>query len=101
MAYALVRGADPEFYVADDLDVLHRVIALNVVAQVPAARYGGRAEQVRQALLEERWADAVAAWMDVTGDVIDVDEAIPVYTTEDVAGNASAMQLQFTPLFED
>lgn len=89
-------------FLAEDLDVLHRVLALRVVAQVPGSRYGASAEFVREALLEERWADAVVAWIELTGIAIDVYEHGPdLYTVGDVEGELSGMRLQFTPLFED
>jgi len=97
-----VHDDPPEVFVADDLDVLHRVLALHVVAQVPGQQFGGRAQFVRDALLEERWADAVVAWIDLTGVAIDVYEHGPeLYTAEDGEGELSGLSLQFTPLFEE
>lgn len=86
---------------AEDLDVLHRVLALRVVAQIPGPRYGGSAGYVRQALLDERWADAVVAWIELTGVGIDVYEHGLDLQTAHVEGELSSMRLQFTPLFED
>ena len=100
-AYAVVRDDPPEVFVAENLDVLHRVLALHVVAQVPGNQFGGQAAYVREALLDERWADAVVAWMELTNVVIDVYDSGPdLYEAGDVSGEASQMRLQFTPLFE-
>jgi hypothetical protein len=96
-----VRDDPPEIYIAENLDVLHRVLALLVVAQVPGGHFGSQATYVREALLEERWADAVLAWMELTDAVVDVYEDGPdLYEIEDVAGDAFSVRLQFTPLFE-
>jgi hypothetical protein len=85
----------------ENLDVLHRILALQLVAQVPGAQFEGRAEYVRAALLEERWADAVLAWIELVGAAVDVFEDGPeLYTEDDVGGELSAFRLQFTPLFE-
>lgn len=71
------------------------------MAQVPGSRFGDRAQFVRDALLEERWADAVVAWMELSGVPIDVYQGGPdVYEWNDVAGEAASLRLQFTPLFE-
>jgi hypothetical protein len=57
---------------------------------------------VREALLDERWDDAVVAWMELTDVAIDVYGGGPdLYETEDVAGEASQVRLQFTPLFAE
>ena len=74
-------------YVAQNLDVLHRVLALRLVAQVPAVQFAGKAEFVKRALLEERWADAVLAWIDRYEIAVDVFENGPdLYTEQDVGG---------------
>lgn len=87
--------------IAEDLDVLHRVLALSVVAQTPGSHFAGRARAVREALLQERWADAVVAWMEVTDTIIDVyQDGLEVKTSEDVSDELSGLRLQFTPLFE-
>ena len=81
--------------------MLHRVLAFHVVAQVPGNQFGGQAAYVREALRDERCADAVVAWMELTDVAIDVYDSGPdLYEVEDVSGEASQMRLQFTPLFE-
>jgi hypothetical protein len=99
-SFAVVRGDPPALFVAENLDVLHRVLAFQVVAQIPGSIFGPRAQSVREALLDERWADAVLAWIEFTKTAIDVYDLGPdLYTADDVEGELSGLGLQFTPLF--
>jgi|ERR1035438_8300624 hypothetical protein len=92
----------PCFMSPKTFDVLHRVLALRLVAQVPAVQFAGKAEFVKRALLEERWADAVLAWIDRYEIAVDVSENGPdLYTEQDVGGELSGLRLQMTPLFEE
>ena len=100
IAYAVVHDLDPIVHVADDLDVLHRVLALELVGRTSAATFGARAEEVRQALLDERWGDAVVAWMEVTDTAIDV-HTDRVATAQDMPAELIGAQLQFARLFRD
>ena len=36
VAYAVVRSEPPQVFLADDVDVLHRVLATELVARTPA-----------------------------------------------------------------
>lgn len=89
-------------FAAEDLDVLQRVIALRVVAGTPAASFPvGAAERLREALLEERWGDAVAQWIEHTGVAVDVYDDLVVWTGSMIAApELGSVELQFTPLFE-
>ena len=47
--------------------------------------WAGRIGVIQDALLEERWADAVVAWMSATDTFIDVyEEYVPVWTEDDL-----------------
>ena len=83
VAYAVVHTEPPSIFLADDIEVLHRVLALEVVARSDPAQLGSEATMIREALLEERWGDAVVAWIRALGPGIDLIGA----------------QLQFTRLF--
>jgi hypothetical protein len=73
LAYAVVHGDPPEVYAAEDIEVLQWVIALEVVARTPASTLDPDTVQVlREALLEERWGQAVGLWMRMSRTVIDV-----------------------------
>jgi hypothetical protein len=104
LAYAVVRGDPPDVYVADDIDTLHRVLALQVVAATPGSTIShGQRERIREALLEERWGDAVIRWIEVTNIPVDVyASGLEVWTADrfaepDVAG----LELRLQPLFEN
>ncbi len=101
VAYAVVRDDPPTIYVAEDLDVLQRVLALRVVAHTEPDRLPAtEIDLLRRALLEERWGDAVARWIEHTGIPIDVYTE-RVATGEDVPAELIGAQLQFTPLFRE
>ena len=76
VAYAVVRDEPPTVYAADTIDVLQRLLALEVVARsLPVDLDVKARERMRKALLDERWADAVVEWIDATGVAIDDDPA--------------------------
>ena len=102
VAYAVVQDSPPKVYLASDIDVLQRVLALEVVARSdPAVIDAGKLDTMRQALLDERWDEAVLEWMDLSGVVIDVYTHLPIFTDSDMPADMIGAQLQFTRLFRD
>jgi hypothetical protein len=102
VAYAVVRSDPPDVYLADDVEVLARVLALELVARSdPAKLPAGRAETLRSALLDERWADALVEWMSITGMTVDVYTHLHVYSASDLPVEMLGAQLQFSPLFRE
>ncbi len=99
VAYAVVHSEPAAIYVATDIEVLHRVIALEVIARTDPRLLGGAAEDIREALMAERWAAAAAGWIEATGIGIDVYTNISVYDHDDLPGDLVGPQLQFAPLF--
>jgi len=99
VAYAVVHTEPASVFLADDIDLLHRVLALEVVARSDPELLGLWAEPIRQALLEERWGDATVAWIRATGTGIDVHDGKSVYNDEDLPAELIGAQLQFTWLF--
>jgi plasmid stability protein len=100
LACAVIRDDPPIVFLADDQETLNWVLALRVVAATPGRQVSPEArEQLRQALLEERWGDAVTAWIEHTGIPVDVYSSIDLYTADDVS--MASLELQFQPLFED
>lgn len=100
VAVAVVRGEAPDVFVAESLDVLHWVLALEWVARAdPAGMSEGQRDSLRQALLDERWADAVIDYMAHLGTAVDVYDGHELYETGDVAMGPT--ELQFRPLFRD
>ena len=103
LAYAVVHDQPPRVYAAADVDVLQWVIALEVVARTPASTLDRDTVGVlREALLEERWADAVELWMRTSGTLVDVyPVGLRVWTAEAIQSDIANVRLQFTPLFRD
>lgn len=101
MAYALVRGEPPAVVIAENEEVLSRVIALDVVAATPPAELGARLEAIRAALLEERWADAVVLWMGATGRVVDAYPDETVWQEQHLSEERVALELRVAPVFRD
>lgn len=102
VAYAVVRDSPPTVYAADSLEVLQRLLALEVVARTPPADLRSDArERMRAALLAERWADAVVEWITSTGIAIDVYTHLHVYSDLELPNQLIGAQLQFSSLFRD
>jgi hypothetical protein len=102
LAYAVVRDNPPDVHAAENLDVLHRVLALHVVAATPASSLpDGVPATIRAALLDERWADAVTEWMQYSKLAVDVYDDLRVWTDADVDRDLIGVELQFAPLFLD
>lgn len=100
VAIAIVRGPLPEVYIAEDQETLNWVLALKMIASTPGDQLGeGLRDSLREALLEERWGDAVVTWMHAQDLEIDVYSSETLYLTSDV--EMGAHELQFTPLFQD
>lgn len=101
-AYAVLRGEEPQVVLAEDARVLSRALALTLVAQLPAERVSttARLEEMRQALLEERWADALVSWMEETETAVDVyDETPRVWTETELDEEQASMEIRMAPLF--
>jgi hypothetical protein len=103
-AFAIVRQPEPQVFLAEDATVLDRVLALHIVAQLSSAvvTSSARLEEMRRALLEERWADALAAWIEETGVPVDVyDERPRVWTGSKLDAEQASMEIRLSPLFVD
>lgn len=101
VATAVVHTEPPSVYLADDLDTLHRLLALEVVARTSSRVLNGQAGEIRSALLAERWGDAVVSWIRETGIGIDVYSNNSIYTNDDLPSELIGAQLQFAALFRD
>ena len=103
-AYAVVRGEEPQVFLARDADVLSRVLALNLVAQTRAQDVTSPARliQMREALLEERWADALLLWIEETGVAVDVyDESPRAWGEADLDLEKASLEIRVAPLFAE
>ena len=97
VACAVVRDDPPLVFVADDQETLNWILALKLIATTAGDDLPGDvADQLRQALREERWGEAVALWMRDRPEV-DVYPSLELYTEDDVA--LAPLELGFTPLF--
>ncbi len=103
-AYAVLHGDPPEVFVAEDIDVLHRVIALEIVAQTPAGAFSAAVrEGIRTALLDEQWGTAVQLWMThYSRQPLDVyPSGLSVWSDAKITADLTTLALQFRPLFRD
>ena len=102
VAYAVVRFDPPAVYLAEDIDVLQRLLALELVADTdPALLTPEGADELRTALLDERWGDAVVTWMTLSGVAVDVYTFLPIYRRAELPSELIGAQLQFKRLFRD
>ncbi len=100
VAYAVVHFDPPEVFLADDVEVLHRALAMELVARTdPGELSSSGADALRQDLLDERWGDAVQTWMGLRDVEIDVYTYLHIYSARDVPADLIGAQLQFTRLF--
>jgi hypothetical protein len=99
VAYAVVHSEPAAIYLATDIEVLQRVVAMEVIARTDPRLLAGREDEIRDALLAERWSVAAAAWIEATGIGIDVYTNISVYDADDLPADLVGAQLQFTSLF--
>ncbi len=101
VAYAVVRSEDPTIFVGESVEVLARVIALELVAKTPAWQFGSSLNAVRDYLLEQEWAEAIVAWMNATGDVIDIYPDEVVWTESDASEEQTLFEIRLSPIFRD
>jgi len=103
IAFAVVHDDPPSVYVAEDADVLSRVLALELVARTQAREIANsaRLERIRTALLEERWADALGEWIDETGHVVDAYPDETIWTEARLDLEHAALEIRMAPLFVD
>lgn len=100
VACAVVRDDPPRVFVADDMETLHWVLACQLVATTPGRELPpDERESLRQALREQRWGDAVFAFIARTGTAVDVYESTELHSAADAA--VGPLELQLTPLFAD
>jgi hypothetical protein len=100
VACAVVREDPPRVFLAEDLESLNWVLALRLIATTPGGALSPDLRQeLRRALTEERWGDAVVAWIERTGVPVDVYPSMDLYQTGDV--ELGSLELQFQPLFGD
>lgn len=98
----VLRGEPPQVFLAASDAALSRLLALRLVAATPAADLAASTlQELREALLEERWADAVTTWMAATGEVVDAYPDEEVVSAGVLDDEAAAGALRSASLFQD
>lgn len=100
VAVAVTRDEPAQIMLAENDHVLSRLVALRLVAQTAPAVLGGHLDEIRAALLEERWADAVLQWMEATGTVVDAYPDEDVWTEERLDEDRASFEIRMAPIFE-
>lgn len=103
VAIAILRSDPSEVWVAEDAEVLSRVIALQIVARTPSSAIEDPATlgELRDALLEERWGNAVTLWIEHGGDAIDVYDDVEVWTDAALDEEQASLEIRMAPLLSD
>jgi hypothetical protein len=99
VACAVVRDDPPRVFVAEDLVTLNWVLACQLVAKTGRELPVGERDALRSALSEQRWGDAVFAFITRTGVAVDVYESTELLDPADV--EVGPLELQLTPLFTE
>lgn len=101
VAVAVIRDNPPGILVAEDFAVLHRALAVRLVARADRRIFSQKQlDELQAALLEEKWSDAVAMWINHTGIPIDVYTE-DVLTSDHFPAALLSAQMQFSPLFAE
>lgn len=104
VAVGVVRSDPPSVFLAETPQVLSRVLALEVVAQTRPQELRerpGLLEKIREALLEERWADAVVSWIDAMDEAVDAYPDEPVWSEKRLDVEKATLEIRVAPIFED
>lgn len=104
-AFAVARGLEgAEVFLADSPETLDRALAVHLVSRFrpETASSASKLQEMREALLDERWGDALAAWIDETGVPVDVYGHAPVLWTEwDLTKEKAPLEIKVSPIFSD
>jgi hypothetical protein len=103
VAYAVVHQVPPEVFFAEDEHVLSRVLALQLVAQLPATEVSPpeRLRAMREALLDERWGDALLEWINETDTVVDAYPSEEIWGDDRLDLDRASFEIRVSPLFTD
>jgi len=101
-AYAIRSGDTEQPLLADSQETLNKVMALKWIAEWKPTDKDGGADIVREALLDERWGDAVIAWMEATGETLDIFPfGLEIHEASDYPDDEFGPRIQTTPLFRN
>jgi hypothetical protein len=98
----VIRGEDPRVFIADDEDLMARVLALEVVADTnPRSHSDSSMDVLRELLLNEEWVEAISTWMSITNEIIDVYPDEPIWTRPDLSDEQATFEIRLAPIFRD
>lgn len=103
VVYAVIRDVDESPHrvlIGSSEESIGHALALDVIAATPPEQLGGYLEEVRDALVERRWAEALVLWMEATNRAVDVYPDEPVLTSA-IYEETIELELQFKPIFRD
>lgn len=98
---AVTHGPPPQVFIAEDYEVLGRMLGLQLVAAQVPEFYGANAPAVRQALLDEQWAEALLMWMSAARDTVDVYPDEVVWGERDASAEQLSFEIRMTRLFRE
>ena len=103
IAVGVVRSDPPQVFLAESDQILGRVLAVELVSRADPSELArkGVLDDVRQALLEERWADAVVGWIQATGEAVDAYPDEIVWTEERLDSEEASLEIRFSRVFTD
>lgn len=103
IAFAVVRSDPPVVFVAENDLLLDRVLALQLVAQLPANEVSSpeRLQAMRKALLDERWADALLEWINETDTAVDAYPDEEIWRNTRLDGDQAVLEIRVAPIFTD
>jgi hypothetical protein len=82
VAVGVVRSDPPQIFLASTEAALSRLLAQRLVAPAICKLSDVVAAEIQDALAEKRWTDAIVAWMQATGEVVDAYPDEDVVTAE-------------------
>jgi hypothetical protein len=103
VAVAVTRDDPPQVFIAESDSVLSRLVALRLVARTRPNDLAERADlvEIRRALLDERWSDAVFRWMEATGEIVDAYPDEDVWTAAQLDAERASLETRLAPIFEE
>src|ERR1700737_5004519 len=100
VAVGVLHGDTPEVFLAESDAVLGRLLALKLVGRSrPEDIPTDVLDEIRSALLEQRWADAVTTWMLATGEVLDGYPDEEIVTDEMLDDDRASMEIRLSAIF--
>ena len=103
VTYAVIQSNglfNQQVLIAADEENLGEALAFEVISQTPPKRVGIQLAEIRDALSERRWADALVAWMEATGYSVDVFPDEPIRSSL-LDEQTVELELKLTPIFAD